>query len=240
MSYDATLPDDFARIERFVSEDAFLSRHPDLSRDLAAAAELRTLKDGAVAGAAGDQKRSITGLVEGNLVAWLPIQDGTVRPLHVLRPGSWMVSLPLLKGTPRRVSFSASGRSRVLHLDQDAADELVQAHPVIWQWFTHLAAEGFERALSVCVGLLAERPLPRIAGRLLTLSGDSVGPNIAIELKQSDLALLSGLSRNTVSRTLGQLEAMGLIARGYRRLRVLDRSGLARVAAGDIPSADQP
>lgn len=224
---------DFARIERFVSDDAFLSRHPELARDLAAAAQLRTLADGGVAGRAGELERSVTGLVEGALVVWLPIQDGSLRPLHVLRPGAWMVSLPLIKGTPRRVTFSASGATRVLYLDQDAVDRVVDAHPVIWRWFTQLAGEHLERTLGVCVGLLAERPLPRIAGRLLSLSSDTVGPNVAIELKQSDLALLSGLSRNTVSRTLGQLEGMGLIARGYRRLRILDRPGLAQVAAGE-------
>jgi hypothetical protein len=43
-----------------------------------------------------------------------------------------------------------------------------------------------------------------------------------------------------VSRTLGQLEAMGLIARGYRRLRVLDRGGLAQVAAGQETLEAQP
>lgn len=236
----STSPGDFALIEHFVSKDAFLSGHPELARDLAAAAELRALDDGAIGGEAGERERSITGLVEGALVVWLPIQDGSLRPLHVLRPGAWLVSLPLIKGTPRRITLSASGPTRLLYLDQTAVDRVVDAHPVIWRWFTALAAEHLERALAVCVGLLAERPLPRIAGRLLSLSSDSAGPNVAIELKQSDLALLSGLSRNTVSRTLGQLEGMGLIARGYRRLRVLDRSGLARVAAGDTPGEVQP
>jgi CRP/FNR family transcriptional regulator len=230
---------DFATIERFVSEDTFLSKHAGLSRDLAAAARLRTLEDGHLAGAAGEEERSVTGLVEGNLVVWLPIQDGSLRPLHVVRPGAWLVSFPLIKGEPRRVTFSASGRARILYVDQDAVDRVVAAHPVIWRWFTCLAAEHLDRALAVCVGLLADRPLPRVAGRLMALSSDTVGPNVAIDLKQSDLALLSGLSRNTVSRTLGQLEAMGLIARGYRRLRILDRTGLARVAAGEMPGHGQ-
>ncbi|MFP4125487.1 MAG: Crp/Fnr family transcriptional regulator [Alphaproteobacteria bacterium] len=201
---------------------------------------MRALDDGGIAGQAGEQERSVTGLVDGALVVWLPIQDGSLRPLHVLRPGAWMVSLPLIKGTPRRVTFSACGPTRLLHLDQEAVDRVIDAHPVVWRWFTALAAEHLERALAVCVGLLAERPLPRLAGRLLSLSGEAPGPNVAIELTQSDLALLSGLSRNTVSRTLGQLEAMGLIARGYRRLRVLDRTGLTRVAAGEAPSEAQP
>lgn len=193
-----------------------------------------------MAGSAGEEERTITGLLEGSLLIWLPINDGSLRPLHVLRAGAWLTSFPLILGQPRRVTLTAAGRTEILQLRQQAVDQLVAAHPVIWRWFTHLTAENLDRALSVCVGLLADRPMPRIAARLLSLSGDKATPNVAIELKQSDLALLSGLSRNTVSRTLGQLEAMGLIARGYRRLRVLDRGGLAQVAAGQETLEAQP
>jgi CRP/FNR family transcriptional regulator len=224
-----------ARIERFVNSDAFLAGYPDVCRDLAAAAHLRTLEDGATAGAVGDPQRTITGLVAGSLVLWLPLQDGSLRPLHLLRPGAWLVSLPLIYGQPRRVTFTASGTAQVVQLDEEAVDRLVEAYPVLWRWITRIVAEHLDRALSVCAGLLADRPLPRIAARLLALSDDHTSRTAAIELKQSDLALSSGLSRNTVSRTLGQLEAMGLIARGYRRLRVLDHTGLAQVAAGEDP-----
>ena len=226
--------------EKFVTKDTFFAGEPELRRDLVAAARLRTLEDGATAGRVGERERSITGLLDGNLVVWLPIQDGSRRPLHVLRAGSWVVSLPLLNGEPRRADLSASGRTRLVHLDEAAVDRLVAAHPVLWRWLSRVAAEHLDWALQVCAGLLADRPLPRLAGRLLALSGECAGAHAAIELKQSDLALLSGMSRNTVSRTLGQLEAVGLIARGYRRLRVLDRHGLARIAAGDDPARGQP
>jgi len=231
---------DFSLFENFVTRDAFFAGEPEVRRDFVAAAQLRTLEDGARAGTVGERERSITGLLDGNLVVWLPIQDGSMRPLHVLRAGSWVVSLPLLNGEPRRADLSASGRTRLLHLDEAAVDRVVAAHPVLWRWFSRVAADHLDRALHVCAGLLADRPLPRLAGRLLALAGECAGPNAAIELKQSDLALLSGLSRNTVSRTLGQLEAVGLIARGYRRLRVLDRHGLARIAAGEDPAQGQP
>ena len=225
----------FARIESFVHSDTFLSSYPDLCRDLAAAAHLRTLEDGAAAGSIGDTGRTITGLVTGSIVLWLPLQDGSLRPLHLLRPGAWLVSFPLIYGQPRRVTFTASGTARIVQVEEEAVDRLVEAYPVLWRWITRVVAEHLDRALSVCAGLLADRPLPRIAARLLALSDDHASRTVAIELKQSDLALLSGLSRNTVSRTLGQLEAMGLIARGYRRLRVLDHAGLAQVAAGQDP-----
>jgi CRP-like cAMP-binding protein len=225
--------DHVSLIETFVTKDAFFADEPELRDDVVAAARLRTLEDGDRAGAVGDDERSITGLLDGNLTVWLPIHDGSLRPLHVLRAGSWTVSFPLLGGPSRRATLAASGRTRLVHLDATAVDRLVTAHPVLWRWIGRIAAEHLDRALDVCAGLLADRPVPRIAGRLLALAGECAGPNAAIELKQSDLALLSGLSRNTVSRTLGQLEAAGLIARGYRRLRVLDRHGLARVAAGD-------
>ena len=225
-----------ARIARLVDADAFLAADPDLARAVATAGRLRLLGDGELAAAVDERRRTITGLVAGTVLLWVALPDGSMRPLHVLRPGAWFASFPLLSGEARRIALSASGPVCVLHLDEPAVDRLVDTQPVIWRWLTQLAAQHLDRALATCAGLLAERPLPRIAGRLLALAGEAVDPDAAIDLKQSDVALLSGLSRNTVSRTLGQLEASGLIARGYRRLRVLDRAGLARVAAGAAPA----
>lgn len=207
---------------------------------LARSARLERVEDGAIVGALGDRARTITGLVHGALLVSLPIDDGSVRPLHLLQPGSWLASRALVRGAPRRVALSACGRTELVRLDEDAVDRLVASHPAIWRWLTELAARHLDAALDACAGLLADRPLSRIASRLLALSEAAPTGAGAIELKQNDLAQLSGVSRNTLSRTLGQLEAMALIARGYRRLRVLDRAGLARVAAGRAPDGPQP
>lgn len=219
-------------LKAFVNRDAFFSSHPQLADRILAAGELRRLGDGETAGGTGEATRTITGLVDGALVAWLPIEDGSFRPVHVLRDGAWLVSNPLIQQAPRRVTFTASGSVRLLHIEQDGVDALLAAHPELWRWISRIVALHLDRALDICVGLLADRPITRIASRLLALTSDDDGAHVAVELKQSDLALLSGLSRNTVSRMLGQLEGRGLIARGYRRLRVLDRNGLARIAAG--------
>jgi len=198
----------------------------------------QTLSDGQVAGRAGETTRTLTGLVQGNLVVWLPIADGSRRPLHVLRAGAWIASRPLIRhsGLPRRVDLVASGPVTVIRFEDDVVEDLVARHPVLWEWLLGVVGSHLDLTLDICSGLLAERPMPRIAARLLALTAEAGdGQQVAIDLKQSDLALLSGVSRNTVSRTLGELEAMGVISRGYRRLRVLDRAGLERVAAQTGP-----
>ncbi len=226
--------DCFELAETIVSSDTFFAAHPQIGRAFLEAADVYALEDGELAGHVGETSRSIGGILDGALVTWLPIDDGSLRPVHVLRTGAWFASYGLLMGTPRRVALSAAGRCRLLHVREEVVDGLLGEHPLLWAWIARSAAENLDRTISVCGGLLADRPLQRIASRLLALSGDADGDgaHLAIELKQSDVALLSGMSRNTVSRTLGQLEAQGLIARGYRRLRVLDRAGLARVASG--------
>lgn len=234
---DETASDEGAhRITRFVAANHFLAAHPDLARAVATAGRLELLDDGELSGALDEHRRTITGFVAGTVLLWVPLADGSMRPLHILRSGAWFASFQLLLGEPRRVALSASSPVWVLHLDEPAVDRVIGRQPMIWRWLTQLAAQQLDRALAACAVLSTERPLSRIAGRLLSLAGEAVDPDTAIDLKQSDVALLSGLSRNTVSRTLGQLEASGLIARGYRRLRVLDRAGLARVAAGAAPA----
>jgi len=220
-------------LERFVLGDTFFADRPELAGRMAAAGRVQQLTDGEAAGRYGDQARTISGVIDGSLITWLPIEDGSWRPVHMVRERAWFISFPLICGIPRRLTYTAAGNVRVFHVDQAEADALIAAHPELWRWIARVAAGHLDDAFNVCVGLLADRPITRIASRLLALSTAAEGAHVAIELKQSDLGLLSGLSRNTVSRTLGQLEARGLIARGYRRLRVLDPSGLARIAAGE-------
>ena len=55
-----------------------------------------------------------------------------------------------------------------------------------------------------------------------------------VELSQAAIATLLGASRQTVNESLATLKKMEAVETGYRRIIVLDRDLIARVAAEDL------
>lgn len=58
------------------------------------------------------------------------------------------------------------------------------------------------------------------------------GGELPSSLTHESLAKLISSTRETVNQTLGQFADQGLVAVGYRRLRVLDWAGLRHIAVG--------
>jgi hypothetical protein len=76
----------------------------------------------------------------------------------------------------------------------------------------------------------------RLAETLLDLA-DSNGQCLAAQVTHAALAKLMCTTRETETRTLAQFVRLGLVAVGYRRLRVVDAEGLLR-QSGCNPTAD--
>jgi CRP/FNR family transcriptional regulator, cyclic AMP receptor protein len=72
------------------------------------------------------------------------------------------------------------------------------------------------------------RPVPaRVAGVLLRLAG----ADETVRVSHQDLAELAGAQRETVTRTLGQFKAGGLVELERMHVRIIDRTGLETAAA---------
>ena len=75
----------------------------------------------------------------------------------------------------------------------------------------------------------------RLAAFLLELTAaDDPDKDIrdgALPYTHEDLALVTGLSRVTVTRVLGEFQRAGWVECGYRKIRVRDRAGLGQVLA---------
>jgi CRP/FNR family transcriptional regulator len=91
-----------------------------------------------------------------------------------------------------------------------------------------------ERVLLVAVGSM--KAAQRLAMLLLDLDtehrrrGGADGP-LTLAMSRSDIASLLGLTLETVSRLLSRFASVGLISVRQRRLRLIDRDGLAAVYA---------
>jgi len=79
-------------------------------------------------------------------------------------------------------------------------------------------------------------PRGRVAHRLLTLArGDatqSLDVRATVRLPQEALAMMLGITRQTLSRELAALARDGVLRLGYRRIEILSVDGLQALADG--------
>ncbi|MFZ5481858.1 MAG: Crp/Fnr family transcriptional regulator [Myxococcota bacterium] len=171
-----------------------------------------------------------------------PLAGGEVTTLSTLGPGAMFGELALFDGRPRSATVVAVTDSVLLRIPRLPLLALVRARPDL--------AMAIVAGLASRVRVLSQRveetlTLParvRLARHLLRLAeghGGDAGGGVALDahLPQATLASGLGLSRQTVNRLLGELEAEGLLSVRRARIVLLDREGLARVGGkfDDLP-----
>ena len=165
-------------------------------------------------------------LISGSVRSFISTRDGEERVLNVHRPGDLMGEASFFDECPRVTSAMAMTESRVIAVDRAQLNDIFSRHPELAiPMLQHLARTV--RLLSAHVdsaGLPAEQ---RIARHLLALPGDGTSP---LSCTHESIGQAVGVSRVTVSRTLGQFSRDGLIHPGYRSVVILDRDGLEELA----------
>jgi CRP/FNR family transcriptional regulator len=104
--------------------------------------------------------------------------------------------------------------------------ETAARHPTLWRSLSVLVYGQLAAAVQGWVEAIGLAPRQRMIARLLAMS--AAGP---LPLSQATLAEMVGVSRKAVNGWLGDLEARGLVVRGYGRIEVRDRVGLERMLA---------
>lgn len=128
------------------------------------------------------------------------------------------------------ISICAVTDCRVLHLSQPDFDQLVR-DPECCRIISGLTAEDLGEAVTVVSNLIQPVGELRVAQRLLTFIGLYGDDRLTFtDLSQADLAIMCGLSRQTLNKVLKAFQDEGLIATAYRRIEILDVDGLRAIA----------
>jgi CRP-like cAMP-binding protein len=156
--------------------------------------------------------------------------DGREALYQVLQPGDCFGATSLLDGAPRCHTTNASGEVELQVLRRDAYERLRSQHPSFGEALIRLISRHM-RLLSEYLASYTLDDLPsRVAQRLLKAVKSSVnGANgicPTVHLSQSDLALMVGVSRQTVNKILKKFESEGLIGIEYGRVLIFDVDGL--------------
>ncbi|RYF38621.1 MAG: Crp/Fnr family transcriptional regulator [Comamonadaceae bacterium] len=205
-------------------------------RALLAASELRRLRAGEMLFRQGDGVPPAAGAFYGLVAGAFKIsslrEDGKEAILAVLEAGNWFGEISLLDQQARTHDATALGEAEVLVLPRAAFDALMERQAFARAICRLLAART--RAL---YGMVEDATLrstrARVARRLLslargdaTLAGDA---RPAVPVSQEALAMMLGITRQTLSKELKALAARGAISLGYRRIAIvsLDKLGSA-------------
>lgn len=178
---------------------------------------------------AGDPPGGLYGLIEGGIAVELAPEESEPYLGTFVRPGFWIGEAGVQARLPRAVGIRATRDSLLAHLPLAQWDLIVQADPGAWRWLGQLILRNELLALGIADALMVRRAPARVAAILSVLARQELvapGGPVDLAVSQDDLARITNLSRSSVGRILAGFEADGLIAGGYRQVRVLDLAGL--------------
>ena len=175
-------------------------------------------------------------LFAGSLQAIDIAEDGREVGLNLIKPGTTFGELSVIDGLPRSAHIIALQPSTVGVIPQAAAREAFYKLPATAEaMMRHLTA--LVRNLSAFRALLAiPNAQQRVYALLLQLGQHMPGGLIVIQNlpKQQEVAIMINTSRETVSRAIAHLVAVGVLEKDFRRLIVRDHQRLKRMATQQV------
>jgi CRP/FNR family transcriptional regulator, cyclic AMP receptor protein len=180
----------------------------------------------------GDASNGLFVLIRGQLQVYEVSRDGQEVGLNFLNGPIVFGELGVIDGAPRSADIIALTASEVAIVPKPVLiHTFTQAPEAAFAMLRHLT--GMVRRLTQHQSVLAmSSATQRVCAMLIELSSrNPAGVTREFDLpKQKDLASMVNTTRETVSRTLGQLLAQGVIKKSKGRLLILDMEILRELA----------
>lgn len=200
---------------------------------LLGAAELLRLRPGEMLFRQGDAPGGFYGLLSGHLKISSLREDGREAILVVLEAGNWIGEISLMDGQPRTHDATALQAAEVLVVPQAAFAARMDEAP-----FARAVAALLAARVRSLYGMVEDAALrstrARVARRLLLLArGDATFAASArpvVPVSQEALAMMLGITRQTLSKELKALAALGAVVLRYRRIEISSAARLKAVS----------
>jgi CRP/FNR family transcriptional regulator, cyclic AMP receptor protein len=157
-------------------------------------------------------------------------ENGKEAIFSMMEAGTWFGAIALLDKLPRSHSARAMSPCELLVVPQAAFNRLMHS-------------AGFARAIAVMLavgvrglfGMIEDATMgstrARIAARLLALAhGGTADANSSARISQDSLAMMLGITRQTLNKQLQAMAADGTIALGYGRIGIASVNALKAIA----------
>lgn len=157
-------------------------------------------------------------------------EDGREVILSVLGEGDFFGEMALIDDEPRSAHVIAMEPADLLVLRREDFHAVLRLSPGIALGLLRELCRRLRRADEKIGGLVLLDVNGRVARLLLELAAESGGGRIARRLTHHTIAQMIGSSRETVSRTMRELQERGLIEVSRTDIVVKDRAALEREA----------
>jgi CRP/FNR family cyclic AMP-dependent transcriptional regulator len=177
-----------------------------------------------------DEADSLYFIYSGFIAVVLTSMDGREMIINELRPGDCFGEVSLLTTGVRTASAQARNSCVVLETAANVFLNVLDSEPTIARRMLAVASDRLSKA-QLRESALAFLDAPsRIARALLEMDElDRQGPDKGyISVSQEELALRTGLARQTVANSLAQWRHRGWIVTGRGRIMLLNRAALKR------------
>jgi CRP-like cAMP-binding protein len=155
-------------------------------------------------------------------------EDGREVILSVLDDGAFFGEMALIDDAPRSAHVIAMEDADLLVLRREDFHAILNVTPMIALGLLRELCSRLRRADEKIGNLVLLDVNGRVARLLLDLAAESGGDRIARRLTHHTIAQMIGSSRETVSRTMRDLQDRGLIAVSRKDIVLQDRDGLER------------
>jgi CRP-like cAMP-binding protein len=189
----------------------------------------------------GDPAHSWIGVAEGLLKVSLVHRTGKIVMFTAIPVGSWMGEGSVVRRGVFRFDVIAMRDSRVVYLPgatfRRLLDESIE--------FNHIIISHLNERLAQYIAMMEidrmTDPVARCARAISTLYNPVLYPQMAalLELSQSELGEMIGMSRQSIAAACKTLQNEGLIAAEYGRLTIRNLSALASYQERDLPRGRQ-
>lgn len=197
-----------------------------------ASATERSVEAGQAIVSVGDAATHWMGMIDGLAKMSVTAADGRITTLTGSSRGAWFGEGSLLRHEPFRYDVIALRNSRIALLPRATFEALRQGSLP----FNHCLQHLMNARLGLFIGMLhSDRLLgtdARVAACLASLynSDLSFDPGPRLDLTQTEIALLAGVSRQRVNQALQVLQARGLVCLGSRGMLIRDLDALRAYA----------
>jgi CRP-like cAMP-binding protein len=175
--------------------------------------------------------KGLCAALEGRVRLVRTLPGGEERLFHVGEPGFWFGEFAVLGAGKTLVSVVADTDVHVLVLAKAQFDLIAEDQPLFYKAIALLMAERYGALTRYLIAAHGFAPQERLRARLeemLSLqkhSGPAAGPT-TLNVSQTDLAVMIGVTRQTVNMLLRELQREGVLETGFRCIRVLDPARL--------------
>jgi CRP/FNR family cyclic AMP-dependent transcriptional regulator len=172
----------------------------------------------------GDAGTSLYIVTAGHVKLSLSSPEGREIIIDLMGPGEVFGELALLDGEPRSADAVATEASELFHLDRDEFRRYLLERPILAVELLAVLSRRVRRDTQLLQDAAFLDVQARLARTILRLAEPQPGggPPVTPRLNQSDLAGLSGTTRETLNKWLGFFQDQGLIRWEKGRISVLD------------------